>query len=248
MTSKNVVGILALAILAGSVLYAADPWNAKPPKDWTQKDVEKITTKSPWAQRTDMSISSVYERKLVYRDGDSTRPDDVIPVTNRYGEVVGYKPAAPQAESSSIHIPCLIQWGSARIMRQADIRASVLEGLMAEEDAEQISVIPYDENYEIRVQAPGLLLMALGENAREWREAAHLKLKSTKEEIQPADLRVRGQGDSVELTYVFPRERDGRPLIGPGEEKVEFFLVSKNDKAKVTFDLRKMIRDGAPDL
>lgn len=248
MKFKNVVATLALTLLAVSIAHAGDPWNDKPSKAWTQKDVEKITTKSPWAQRTEMSISSVYERRTVYRNGDSSRPDDVKPVTNRYGQVVGYEASAPRAESSSIHIPCLIQWGSARVVREANIRASVLQGLMAEEDAEQITVIPYDENYEIRVQAPGLLLMALGENEVQWLNAAYLKLKSTGEEIHPADMRARGEGDSVELTYIFPRERDDQPLIGPGEEKIEFFLVSKNEKTKVTFDLRKMIRDGAPDL
>ena len=43
---------LALLASGALVLMAADVWNSKPYTDWSDKDVQKITTDSPWAKKT----------------------------------------------------------------------------------------------------------------------------------------------------------------------------------------------------
>ena len=43
---------LALLASGALVLMAADVWNSKPYTDWSDKDLQKITTDSPWAKKT----------------------------------------------------------------------------------------------------------------------------------------------------------------------------------------------------
>jgi len=47
-----------LASLAGALpLRAADPWT-KPPNTWTEKDIQRILTDSPWARQVSITLSS----------------------------------------------------------------------------------------------------------------------------------------------------------------------------------------------
>jgi hypothetical protein len=54
-------GILTLAAGAGATrlfAYGSDPWEKKDPSDWTHEDVEKLTSKSPWAKEVSASTPS----------------------------------------------------------------------------------------------------------------------------------------------------------------------------------------------
>ncbi|MEE9234132.1 MAG: hypothetical protein V3U28_01665, partial [Candidatus Acidoferrales bacterium] len=71
--------------------------------------------------------------------------------------------------------------------------------------------------------------------------------RHSKRKISP--VRVMSPGAKLTTYFFFPRELDGEPVIGPDEKKVKFVWEWGEDKKiEVDFDLRKMVRDGQPDL
>ena len=46
----------AAVVLSGGVLLAADFWEKKEFKDWSDKDVGKMMTNSPWAKRVSITM------------------------------------------------------------------------------------------------------------------------------------------------------------------------------------------------
>jgi hypothetical protein len=51
-------GILTLVAGAGATrlfAFGSDPWEKKDPTDWTHEDIEKLTSKSPWAKEVSAS-------------------------------------------------------------------------------------------------------------------------------------------------------------------------------------------------
>jgi len=52
--SVLVFGGLALA----ATVWAGDPWKDKKPADWSDKDVQKFLTKSPWSKTVPMTFDS----------------------------------------------------------------------------------------------------------------------------------------------------------------------------------------------
>ena len=54
-------GILTLAAGAGATrlfAFSSDSWEKKDSADWTHEDIEKLTTKSPWAKEVSASAPS----------------------------------------------------------------------------------------------------------------------------------------------------------------------------------------------
>ena len=89
------------------------------------------------------------------------------------------------------------------------------------------------------------------------RQAALLELKQSKKKIFPKHVEMKfGQtaagsgrvGRYVDARFYFPREVDGQPLLGPAEKRVTFRWLLERLPVSGDFDLRKMARDGQPDL
>jgi hypothetical protein len=248
MKTRIMTFLAVILAVNASLVWAGDPWTEKPSNAWSKKDVEKILTKSPWARKVSLDLTGVLEKRTVYVDpGSSTRPQDVRPIISREGGIVGYETNAPTVEARTFKIPCLVQWISARTLREAVVRSSVLQGMLTEGEAKRYSALTSD-NYEVSVQGSSMLLTALGPDRETWAQAATLRLKSNKREIEATDYSVQAQGDVAEIRFFFPRMREGNPGIPPGEQKVDFRLASESETLNVTFDLRKMVRDGEPDL
>jgi hypothetical protein len=237
---------VVLAVNA-SLVWAGDPWTDKPSNAWSKKDVEKILTKSPWARKVSLDLTGVLEKRTIYVDSETSRPQDVRPIISRDGVVVGYGTNAPRMEAHTFKIRCLVQWISARTLREATVRSSVLQGMLTEEEAKRYSALTSDD-YEVSVQGSSMLLSALGPDREKWAQAATLRLRSNKQEIEATDYSVQAQGDVAEIRFFFPRTHEGTPVLPPGEQKVDFRLASESETLNVTFDLRKMVRDGEPDL
>lgn len=46
----------ALALMFAVALFAADFWKAKDPSQWTEEEVAKMLTKSPWARTVSLQV------------------------------------------------------------------------------------------------------------------------------------------------------------------------------------------------
>ena len=55
---KKVLGLVGIvAVLGTGVLWAADFWKQKDSENWTEKEVSRMLTHSPWARKVDVAIS-----------------------------------------------------------------------------------------------------------------------------------------------------------------------------------------------
>src|SRR5271155_3023006 len=52
---KLTLFVAVCSLFAAVVLLAADPWQSKPFAEWSDKDVQKILTNSPWARPVSVS-------------------------------------------------------------------------------------------------------------------------------------------------------------------------------------------------
>lgn len=59
MTRAIAIGAFALVgmLQLPATTWAGDAWNDKPAANWTDKDVQKLRTKSPWAKEVSMSLN-----------------------------------------------------------------------------------------------------------------------------------------------------------------------------------------------
>lgn len=48
----------AIPLVLTSAAFGADFWDSKPPAEWNEKDVAKLTTKSPWAKQVPMQFNA----------------------------------------------------------------------------------------------------------------------------------------------------------------------------------------------
>jgi hypothetical protein len=74
--------------------------------------------------------------------------------------------------------------------------------------------------------------------------AVYLQPARSKAQVLPTNVAFLDSG----FVLHFPREIDGEPTIGATEKKVRFFCQLGELTIKKDFDLRKMHRDGRPDL
>ena len=140
-----------------------------------------------------------------------------------------------------------VQWASALTVRQAIVRQKQLQGTYDPDAAARfLDTIPGEHVILVFGPSARLFEWATEEQAR---QAAHLKLKRAKKSIPAASVRyVQGDVKIVAAEFRFPRVMDGEPAIPADEEEATFVCRVENIAISVHFDLRKMVRDGKPDL
>jgi hypothetical protein len=57
---RDVLGLAAAMVAGWSRLdaFASEFWDKKPPSEWTSEEIEKLTTKSPWARQVSAQIAA----------------------------------------------------------------------------------------------------------------------------------------------------------------------------------------------
>lgn len=230
MKSKVILSGTLLVLLGSSVVWAGDPWKDKPWTDWTEKEAKKILEKSPWA-------------KVLMRD---------LSHTVRY-------------ERGRYYLRWNVFWASSRTVREARRRAlqlgsRVFRPAMLDENPEHIIIWVVPELQYKGFTAGIEFSMRLRPTQT---PEAYLEPRGSKQKVLPASVDYLANG----FALIFPRYLDGKPLFGPNEKKVRFnckaILQRIHDRSviglrgpslpqvfrlQVDFDLRKMVRDGKPDL
>ncbi len=262
MKSNVILGGTLLVLLGSSVVWAGDPWKEKPYTEWTQEEIVKILLDSPWAKKLRTETGTT---KAVSKSVNAGRMEKQ-PIYDDKGRVVDYRPGVvdyrpgyrPQFEEitvqEKVYTEVFIQWASSLTIRQVQVRQGLLRGTMTKEKVNQLLAVRPSQ-YVIVVQSLYLpRMLARYENLfKRLSESAYLRLKRSKQNISPVRLEVQGAPPTV-LKFYFPRRSEGKPVIGLDENEVEFRWIlpkkgkTKAVKIKTAFDLRKMVRDGKPDL
>jgi len=236
---RLIFGFVAMALLAGFARAGGDPWKSKPFGQWDEKDVRKILSDSPWARpvqvhapwKMDDSTASLGQSANANQD----RPMGTLGGGAKAGPVVDPTQQIPLAAF-------IVRWFSARTMREAALRGTVLAGQMKQEDAEQ-KAAQAPGAYQVLVAGPDMAPFA-GADEKALKDGAFLLTKKTKQRILASMVELQKAPDGKKVlaaVYSFPmKTAGGESSIAADERAVDFTCLVGGAKIQTTFDLSKM--------
>ncbi len=234
---KFMLASLFLLVLGTLAWASSDPWKAKPYQQWDANDIKRIFAESPWCKTVE--IDATWKA-----GGSKYEMSDDGGMALKTGQ--GSSGAGDTPTGKAIFV---VRWVSARTIREAGVRNSVLEGQMKPEDAEmEVAKVP--DVYQIFVGGRDLTPFASADE-KTLQDSAFLSAKKTKQKITPVKAQIlHGQdGKLTGVVFVFPKKTDsGEPTIGTDEKSVEFTCVISKARILSTFEIPKMEDSQGRDL
>jgi hypothetical protein len=229
MRRSIVISIVWLTACA--VLTAAEFWEEKELTDWSDREVQRLMTNSPWAKR----ITVVFPRPPRETINDRAPTARLGGGGGGRGARSGFGQFGAAAQSRLI-----VQWRSALPMRQAIVRGRVGPG-GALGSAERQFLAQRPDVYFIVVS--GLPRAFARLDPRALRAEARLERRG-KPPILPIQANPQPDGDGTALVYVFPQVE----AITLEDEEVEFVTEVADASIERTFELEDMVVDGVLEL
>jgi hypothetical protein len=251
---KISLAILLLAVLA----WASDPWKNKPYQQWDKQDVAKVLNDSPWTDTV-----------MVTASWAPNQFDNVAPMPGQPGVGAGQPQMgagggasmgqSPRPEPGSqapgwgrltarqAHFRA--RWLSALTVRQALARLEILEGKLAQAQAERY-LAQQPAEYEVVVFGPDMTPFQGMEEAALLKTVS-LEAKKFKQEVAADHAKIERSPDGKKLlaiTFSFPKTANGKPLVAAGEKEVNLICRLKLATLKFKFDPRKMKTQQGEDL
>jgi hypothetical protein len=235
-----------LILLASGALFlsAADFWTTKPFTDWSDKDLQKIMTDSPWAKKSSVlslngpSAPGVGGSSPGGRGGrggggggdDSSAPN---PISERPGGGVGGGPGVDMPSAQVV-----VSWSTALPVKQAIAKAKYGKEVGTSPEAKAF-LEREEQFYVVEVSQ----LPFRGRSTDELREAmvksAVLAVKG-KDSVRATDVQVNPRGKTLDLYFMFPRQR----VFTLEDSEVEFSVKAGEVPVKQRFKLKDMVFDG----
>ena len=258
MRKTMVCAALALLVASGAA-GAAESWEKKNYKTWSEKECRKLLADSPWAkehtQPSQVTLPNIPEgRPAGWISNDTADPE-------RPPEEVAYRTV-----ESGPRITYRVQFRSARPIRQALVRQAQLrrnydamtppQKQAFDQEAEQFLGREFPDTVVVYVTytASGRAdPRALQQN---WKNLTVDTLKdgvflSGAEGVKaPLMQFMPAEGDTPAFQLVFPRQVQGRPLVGPGDKRLQLEFPhpegggAGRQRVRVEFKVDKMVVDG----
>jgi hypothetical protein len=238
------VGAL-LVLLGSSVVWAGDPWKEKPYTSWTEDDISKILSDSPWSKPIWMLRGS-----LVVNLGKGSEIGGVQVLSDGSRHIFVTPSRLPDSSGLVTRRRAFdAVWISSLTVREALVRRAILEGRATIEQGDKI-LATTQSSYVIAVQSRIARMMLLDISKERLMELVYLELGSSRRRILPIEV-MKGyettSGQLSEVRFIFPRELNGQPTISAEEKEVKLCIISVPKPIHATFHLRKMSRNGKPD-
>lgn len=227
---------LPVFLLAVVTALAAEFWEKKEYKEWSQKECAKILEKSPWADQYEISSAQIMQ-------SDSASTDGQQPYI-RYQ--IQFRSALPVRQALVRQMQIAQQYDKLPAEQRQQFDKSADSFLNASYDDQVVLYITYatnDRNRDLEL-------------ARQWQSKTLDLLKNSVylipdkgEKVQLAGYHV-AQGAERSFQFVFPRHIDGKPIITPQDKKIklEFEVPSAGGlgggRAYMEFKLEKMVFGG----
>ncbi len=188
---KRVIGIVAIVALTGSVAWADDFWDKKNFLEWDIREVLKLKSDSPWAQRASVKVGrgSAFNANAVIASDVSARD-----VTAAGGGGTSFSRVG-----SSETIPIVISWQSALPFKKAIVKGEVGNRNLVTDQQQQYLELE-DEHYLLVI---GRLPpdVAKGFESIEGIETKISLDRKGKEKLFVAQVRVDAARGEVYLTF-----------------------------------------------
>jgi hypothetical protein len=238
------VGLASLALATAAL--AGDPWKDKKAAEWTQNDVQKILTDSPWTRQ--YSVMSTDAQPAAGPRGNDTGGfgNEGMAITGG-GESSGRRSGrSEESTTTERQVLYTAQWYSSRTIRAAQARAAELTGTPVAADNPLLKVPP---SYQVVLRSAELSRFAkVGEDGL--KKSSYLELKKTHQRIAPTRIViVQGRGRPAAVVYEFAKTTaGGEPIVAGDEKSIEFVSAGDQITVKFRFDMNKMVDPQGADL
>lgn len=230
---------LVVLVWAAGPSWSDRPWKDKPYQQWTDEDINRLFTDSPWART--LSIERTW-----------------VPWVNKElpeGPIHGGRSLPGSMEQSSdqargAQARFYVLWMSSLVMRKALARRAVLHyGKNEAEENEKLKQQP--EEYFVVVQGTDMTPFH-DKNEEYYRANAFLQTKTGRQKISPSHVSyvMSPDGKSVYAAkFLFPKKTPaGEQVITPNEKSVQFICRFEGSPLRADFDLQKIADEKEPDL
>ena len=223
---RKLTGTLGVWLLACAALVAADFWEEKEFTNWSDREVQKMLTDSPWAKRVNIVMGGLLE------EGNSRYTGDGVGFGGGGGGGGGGGDAFAGIRRTSVSVV----WINALPVRQAMVRGLVGRDGPIPPEGQQF-LTEEDPFYTVAVVGLPPAFSVLGRMVDQVRAETMLKRRD-KDPIAPIDLGfLRDEDQSIRVMFMFPRTD---PLTLDDRE-VEFITkLGSVTEIKRKFRLRDM--------
>lgn len=244
----RIAAIIFLLLAAAFALAASsEPWKSKDYQSWTQDDVLRVLTESPWVKMVTVPAPWL-------KDGQGTMHVAAIgPAVcdKRTNMIHAMGPAMVALHNNSDPVDLFqVTWGSARTIRAAKLREAQLCGPAPAPRAES-QLQDLQEDYVITVMAADMTPFA-GMDEDALIKATSLWPKKSARAYSPKSVAILGNsadGDTHTLVFRFPRKTEtGDALIASDEKEAEFTCQAGKVRVKAKFQVQKMVSGNGQDL
>jgi hypothetical protein len=218
--TRNLLGVFTAVLVAGTVLSAREFWDDKVFTTWSDQELQRILTDSPWSLKAEVVDAAAAPARDGGAGGRGGRG-------GRGGADGGRGPA---------QFNLTVTWRTALPMKQALIRSQI--GPNAAVPAEAQGMLDQMEDaYAVSISG---LPLAAGQAMTGVQEATQL-LRPGKAPILPEQILTAPQADStLMMLAIFPRSA----VIAVEDGEVEFVSQIANLTIKRKFNLKEMVYKG----
>ncbi len=238
--------ILFLIIVSGTVLWAGDPWDDKPPSKWSIEDIGKLLAKSPWVKGVTVRHPSAVKLTRIEPDSIGWRPIEMEEITapgQGQGPVRKVKRKnSAKWKRSPVILQYTLVWLSAPAVQYA---LAVQESSGPEilnwwwGPRKELFVSESAQNHVILVAGPNTRTLSKLGGAELW-ESVYLKFGKDGLKIPVQRITYFSARQSALLYFSRMHKTDSG--------NVRFFCKMGEVILKKNFDLRKMSLEGSPQI
>jgi hypothetical protein len=224
---KKIVALLpGLAIC----LCAADFWQTKPYTDWSDKDIQKLETNSPWSKQVPLSLG-----------GAGGAPDTGRARRGGSGSVGDIDSSVIPSGGASMSVT--VSWRSALAFREAVVKEKF--GAEAATSADAKKIIDDDPKFYLVMVSglPGRAVHGNDKTKDSLLQNTSLIVKG-KDPIQATDVQTGGNEQRALVLFFFPKTAS----LSLDDKEVEFSTKLGAIVVKQKFRLKDMMFNGKLDL
>ena len=222
----KLTGTLGVWLLACAALVAADFWEEKEFTNWSDREVQKMLTDSPWAKRVNIVMGGLREEEASRFTGDGVN----------FGGGGGRRGGGDGGFAGIRRTSVSVVWINALPVRQAMVRGLVGRDGPIPPEGQQF-LTEEDPFYTVAVVGLPPAFQVLGQMVNEVLAETTLKRRD-KDPVAPIDISfLRDEDQSIRVMFMFPRTDP----ITLDEREVEFITkLGSITEIKRKFRLRDM--------
>lgn len=231
---KHALIVLSVLITA-TLLWADQPWTAKPYASWDAKDIQQIMTNSPWV------VTATIQPSWTPKSAQSRTSG-----TGGAGPLMN--PGTMGQSDSQKGVKVLFYWASSKLMRVASGRRGVLNGSGSESDVERYATTVNPE-YAVAVAMQDMTPFE-GKGPNDFQDACFLEGKKSKVKVAPTRAEFQKNGDQItDVVFFFPKTTSsGQATIASDETDAVFNLQVARTTLRADFKTKKMVDQFGSDL